>query len=139
MLAHLGQKLGTTNHEVQDVVIEIQKFTDTAGATLVAMTVGTETVLLEVPALTVAVEATGLEIVRTFKTAFAAFAIVLTERTLFGEILSVLAPIIHVKTCFAMCVALRLATTAFSMGLNLADAPLMPMHPALCRKKGQKA
>jgi hypothetical protein len=121
---------------MEDIVIEIQKLADAAGA-LVA--VRTEAVFLEIPALTVAVEATGLEVVRTFVAAFAAFAIVLAERTLLGEILSVLAPIIHVKTCFAMCVALRLATTAFSMGLSLADAPLMPMHPALCRKKGQEA
>jgi hypothetical protein len=76
----------------------------------------TEAVLLEISALTVAVEATGLEVIRTFVAALAAFAIVLAERTLLGEILSVLAPIIHVKTCFDMCAAPRLALTAFSMG-----------------------
>ena len=106
VLAHLCQKLSTTHHEVQDIVVEIQKFTYAAGA-LVPMR--TETVFLEIPAFAVALEATGLEIVRTFKTTLAAFAIVLAERTLLGEILSVLAPIIHVKTCFAMCAALRLA------------------------------
>jgi len=95
---------------VQDIVIEIQKLTNTARA-FIAM--GTEAILLEVPAFTVALEATGLEIIRTFKTALAAFAIVLAERTLLGEILSVLAPIIHVKTCFAMCAALRLARVVF--------------------------
>ena len=55
--------------------------------------------------------------------ALAAFAIVLAERTLLGEILSVLAPIIHVKTCFAMCAALRLARVVFQWGLKLSRCP----------------
>ena len=118
-MTHTGHELGAAHHEMKNVVIEVEQFTQAARAAL-AFAARTEAVFLEVSAFAVttfpiALEAARSEIIRTFKAALAAFAVVLAERTLFGEILSILAPIIHVKPAF-LCAAPRLARGVFQRG-----------------------